>query len=76
MASWHQNKAGVSGLYDPHPTGWKVITDRHNEMASSIILESKEAADTYVKAQPHGIIVPPGPLFTPPARRTRSGPNR
>lgn len=59
MATWHQNKAGLTGLYEPHPTGWKIVHDRHGQMASSIVLGSAEEAAKYCLAQPDGILIPP-----------------
>lgn len=61
MATWHQNRAGVQGLYEPHPTGWKVVHDRHGHVASSIVLEDQASADAYLVAQPGGLIIPPRP---------------
>lgn len=59
MATWHQERGnGLAALYAPHPTGWKVISDRHGEPASSIVLESKDAAERYV-ANAGGSIIPP-----------------
>jgi len=61
MATWHQQKGGgIAALYEPHPTGWKVVDDKPGEMASSIVLESSEQADIYVKNRGgRGHIIPP-----------------
>lgn len=65
MATWHQQQARrrdprrLRALYEPNETGWKVVDDRLNEFASSIILPTKEDAERYVANVGHGMIIPP-----------------
>ena len=60
MATWHQNrnKTGISELYKPHKTGWKVIHDKLNKQASSIVLDTKEKAEIYA-TKTGGMVIPP-----------------
>jgi hypothetical protein len=60
MATWHQsrNAAGMRGLYSPHATEWKVISDKRGECAGSISFTEESKARAYVERN-GGLLVPP-----------------
>lgn len=58
MATWHQAKAGLAGLYRPHATGWKVVSDPAREMTSAIICTTAAEAATLAKRN-GGRVIPP-----------------
>lgn len=57
MATWHQQKAGLVGLYTPHATSWAVVINPPNEAAGRIEFTTKRKAVRYVnhaKRNGHG----------------------
>lgn len=58
MATWHQAKAGLTGLYRPHATGWKVVSDPPGEFASAIVLTDQAEAEKLAKRN-GGRVIPP-----------------
>ena len=65
MATWHQEKRGLAGLYRPHESGWKVVCNRQGEFASAIVFGTQKQAQAYL-ARCGGAIIPPekrAPLF-------------
>jgi NADH:ubiquinone oxidoreductase subunit len=58
MATWHQEQAGLVGLYKPHETGFKVVMNPRGEMASAIVFDTLDKARAYVARQ-GGAILPP-----------------
>lgn len=60
MASWHQqrNPGGLAALWQPHPTNWKIVSDKFNEFASSISFEDEGQARLYV-VRNGGHLIPP-----------------
>ncbi len=49
MATWHQQKAGLSGLYAPHLTDWAVVVDPPGECAARIEFRLKRDAERYMR---------------------------
>lgn len=65
MATWHQEKRGLAGLYRPDSKGWKVISNSQGEFASAIVFSTQAQAQAYL-ARCGGAIIPPekrNPLF-------------
>jgi hypothetical protein len=58
MATWHQRKAGLAGLYEPHSELWKIVIDPPGDFAFCFFETTREEAEKISKAQ-RGIIVPP-----------------
>jgi hypothetical protein len=58
MATWHQEKAGLTGLYKPHETGFKVVINSRGELASALVFDTLDKARAYVARQ-GGAIIPP-----------------
>jgi hypothetical protein len=58
MATWHQRKAGLAGLYKPHKELWKVVIDPPGDFAFGFLETTKDGAEKIRQAQ-GGIIVPP-----------------
>jgi hypothetical protein len=58
MATWHQRKAGLAGLYEPHSELWKIVIDPPGDLAFCFFETTREEAEKISKAQ-RGIIVPP-----------------
>ena len=48
MATWHQQKAGLVGLYTPSPKAWTVVINPPNECAGRIEFSTKRKAIRYV----------------------------
>lgn len=48
MATWHQQKAGLQGLYVPHETKWKFVSNPPNDCAAVGLYDTKEQAEAYV----------------------------
>lgn len=59
MATWHQERGtGLCGLYAPHDTEWKCVSDAHGQPASSMAFRTQEGVDRYT-ASNGGIVIPP-----------------
>ena len=58
MATWHQNKAGLSGLYCQHATSWKVVSDPAGGFASAILFKRKREAMRLAKRNGGKLIAP------------------
>lgn len=48
MATWHQQKAGLSEVYRPDPTKFKLIENPPNDLCTVGTYDSKEAAQAYI----------------------------
>lgn len=48
MATWHQQKAGLIGLYTPSAKAWAVVINPPNESAGRIEFSTKRKAVRYV----------------------------
>lgn len=58
MATWHQNRAGLGGLYRPHPTAWGVVINPPHGFACGYLKESKAEAEA-LAARLGGVLIPP-----------------
>lgn len=58
MATWHQTRAGLSGLYRPDATAWKVISDRPGEFASAVLFRRKRDAERLARRNGGALIAP------------------
>lgn len=58
MATWHQSKAGLSGLYANDAKSWKVVSDKPGEFASAILFNRKKDAEKLARRN-GGMIIPP-----------------
>jgi hypothetical protein len=58
MATWHQSKAGLGGLYQPDANSWKVISDNPGEFASAILKRTKREAEKLSRRN-GGKLIPP-----------------
>ena len=62
MATWHQerNAAGLSALWEPHPSAWKCIDDKPGRPAGSISFECESKAKAYAEKTGAHLIPPKG----------------
>ena len=60
MSTWHQalNPAVAAALWAPHPTQWKVVSDRPNEFASMMTFATEAEARTYAERTECVVIAP------------------
>lgn len=58
MATWHQLKAGLTGLYTPHAAAWKVVSDRPGELASVILFKTEREARALAEKNGGAVIAP------------------
>ena len=49
MSTWHQQKAGLTGLYARPTKGYKVIDDKPNQFASAVCFNRKRDAEKFAK---------------------------
>lgn len=71
MSTWHQNrnKAGLTALWQPHPTHWKCVSDKYGQCASSMTFENEQQARAYA-ARTGDAIIPPHDPRLPVSSRT------
>lgn len=58
MATWHQTRAGISGLYRPDPEYWKVVSNPPGEFASAVMYRRKRDAEKLAKRNGGALIAP------------------
>lgn len=58
MATWHQERGGLFGVWQPDPTRWKVVHDRLHQAASVGYFDVRDAAEKHAKAT-GGVVIPP-----------------
>lgn len=66
MATWHQQKAGLSGLYAPHWREWKVVDDKPNQFASAVCFGDESTARAFAEKTGGLLIAPETPIVTGP----------
>jgi nitrous oxide reductase accessory protein NosL len=49
MATWHQQKAGLAGLYARPAKGYKVVSDAPGQFASAVCFARKRDAERLAK---------------------------
>jgi len=57
MATWHQQKAGLFGLYAKPAKGYKCVTNPPNEFASAVCFNRKRDAEKFARRVRHTIII-------------------
>lgn len=57
MATWHQQRAGLHGLYAAPTRGYKIVSNPPNDCASSITVMRKRVALKLARHK-HTVIVP------------------
>lgn len=62
MATWHQEqarkRAGGTGLWYPHPTEWKCVSDKPGQFASSMSFTDEAKARAYCEKTGDALIPP------------------
>ena len=49
MATWHQQKAGLTGLYSKPAKGYKVVIDQPGQFASAVEFSRKRDALRFIR---------------------------
>lgn len=57
MATWHQQRAGLHGLYAAPARGYKVVHNPPNDCASAITVSRKRVALRLAR-KPHSTLIP------------------
>lgn len=48
MATWHQQRAGLAGLFTAHESKWKFVSNPPNDCAAVGLYETEQAAQDYM----------------------------